>query len=210
MIPAGATPALRFIRPPQGATGDDPEFTQVLRIADPSSALHGALTFQPASGLAAAAWLVAWEQWRAGLFARLSGALESAARCAALGQAREIREIDAALAAALPGPAAQRAAAAGRLLYEAMGGVRGERWFNKLQAWSAEGSLPAQFAVAYACRYTSFHLPGRLLLPSYAYWEWTAALAARPPARGTLPEFSAAAPPPPPESQPALRALGAD
>lgn len=210
MISAGAAFALRFVRPPEVASGDDPEFTQVLRIADPAAALAGPLTFLPAAALPADAWFAQWDSWRTGLFAKtLAPALESAARHAALGQAREIRDLDLALAATLPPTAAARSAAAGRHLYAAMDGVKGERWLNKLQAWSADGSLPAQFAVAYACRYGSFHLPGRLLLPTYAYWEWTAARAARPPARGTLPDFAASLPDSI-DSETALRVAGAE
>lgn len=210
MISASAALALRFVRPPEVPTGEDPEFTQVLRIADPCAALSGALTFLPGAQLHAGAWLAQWDQWREGDYTHLlSPALENAARHAALGQAREIRDLDLALAAALPHDAAARAAAAGRQLYASMDGVKGERWFNKLQTWSAEGATPGQFAIAYACRYASFHLPGRLLLPTYAFWEWTAALSARPPAGGMLPDFSAAAPAPA-ASDAALRAVSAD
>lgn len=197
MISAGAALALRFVRPPEVPAGEDPEFTQVLRIADPCAALGGALTFLPGAHLHADAWLAQWRGWQEAVFTPLlSPALENTARHAALGQAREIRDLDLALAAALPEDVTARAAEAGRQLYASMGGVKGERWFNKLQAWSAEGAMPGQFAVAYACRYASFHLPGRLLLPTYAFWEWTAALSACPPARGALPDFSAATPAP--------------
>lgn len=210
MISAGAALALRFVRPPEVPAGDDPEFTQVLRIADPGAALHGALTFLPGSHLPVAAWLAEWDRWRDGPFANLlAAALENTVRHAALGQAREIRDLDLALASALPKDAAARASDAGRELYAAMDGVKGERWFNKLQTWSAEGAMPGQFAVAYACRYTSFHLPGRLLLPTYAFWEWTAAVSSRPPSGGALPDFSAASPAPT-HSETAPRAITAE
>lgn len=208
MISAGAALALRFVRPPEVPAGEDPEFAQVLRIADPGAALSGALTFLPGARLHSEAWLARWRQWRdAPCTHLLAPALEHTARHAALGQSREIRDLDLALAAALSKDAAARASASGRQLYASMDGVKGERWFNKLQAWSAEGAMPGQFAIAYACRYASFHLPGRLLLPTYAFWEWTAALSARPPAGGALPDFSAATPAP---AASALRAVSAD
>ena len=50
--------------------------------------------------------------------------------------------------------------------------------------------MPAHFPTVYAAQYTLFHLPLRLLVPTYAYQEWSAAMPARPASGGAAPGFA--------------------
>ena len=188
-MPPASAPSLCTI--PVASTALDPEFVRVLRISDPGAALDGALTFAPPAGGAAEAWLDAWREWREGPCTIAIGpALVAAAACARQGQAREIQELSAVLHAALDPLAAARSALAGARLLRRLGASRGERWLGKLQAGAAVGGQPVHFPVVYAAQSALFHLPLRQLVPGYAYWEWTAALAACPPAAGSPLDFS--------------------
>ena len=187
-MPPASAPSLCTI--PVASAGLDPEFLRVLRISDPGAALDGPLTFAPSSRGTAEAWLEAWQAWRDGpLAATLGPAMVTAAGYAGQGQAREIQELNASLHDALEPSAAVRSALAGSRLLRRLGTSRGERWLGKLQAGAAAGGSPIHFAVIYAAQSALFHLPLRQLVPGYAYWEWTAALAACPLVGGSQPSF---------------------
>ena len=187
-MPPASAPSLYTI--PVASAGLDPEFLRVLRISDLGVALDGPLTFAPPAGSPAPAWLEAWRLWREGPCATTLGpAMVTAAEHAGQGKAREIQELNVALHAALAPPAAARSALAGARLLRRLGASRGERWLGKLRAGAAAGGLPIHFAVVYAAQSALFHLPLRQLVPGYAYWEWTAALAACPPVAGSPPDF---------------------
>ena len=173
----------------------DPEFARVLRTADPGPALDGPLTFQPPATCAPAAWRQAWADWQTRtLAATVAPVLAAVAGHAARGETREIQALDLGLAAGLDPAAGVRSRAAGGRLLQRLGTARGERWLDKLQRAAASGHTPAHFAVVYAAQSVLFHLPLRLLLPGYAYWEWIAAMTAHPPAGGgPFPEFAAEA-----------------
>ena len=157
----------------------------MLRISDPGAALDGPLSFAPSLGSTAQAWLKAWRGWRDGTCATAIGpAMITAAEYAGQGKAREIQELNVTLHTALEPLAAARSALAGARLLRRLGTSRGERWLGKLQA-AAAGGLPVHFAIVYAAQSALFHLPLRQLVPAYAYWEWTAALSARPPVAGS-------------------------
>lgn len=165
----------------------DPEFARVLRISHPGAAFDVPLTFLPPRGAAPAAWLQAWETWREQVLAvAIAPVLSAAASHARQGAAREIQALNLGLSAALDPAAAARSAVAGALLLRRLSAARGERWLGRLQAWAAAGEAAAHFPVIYAAQYMLFHLPLRLLLPSYAYLEWTVA-------GGAAPDFAAAA-----------------
>ena len=173
--------------------GPDPEFARVLRMADPGSALEGPLTFapSPAAVVSAPDWLAAWHGWREDIFARrLVPAMLAAADHAERGQARELIALGASLHAALEPQASARSRQAGGRLLRRLGTARGERWIAKLLAADADGTALAHFPVIYAAQSSLFHLPLRLLLPGYAYWEWVTAAHAHPPTRGSLPPFA--------------------
>ena len=179
---------------PSGIEAFDPEFARVLRTADPGPALDGPLTFLPPASCSAPAWTAAWTHWRDRTLAvTVAPILAAVATHAGRGEVREIQALDLGLAAALEGLAAMRSASAGALCLRRLSAARGERWLAKLQRTAAAGQTPAQFPVVYAAQSVLFHLPLRLLVPGYAYWEWTAAMAARPPASGSPPKFSAEA-----------------
>ena len=172
----------------------DPEFARVLRTADPGPALDGPLTFLPLAASTTDRWLQAWTEWRdRTLTATIAPVLAAVARHAELGETREIQALDLSLTAALGATASQHSAAAGQRLLRRLGVARGERGLGKLQRAAETGQTPAHFPVVYAAQSVLFHLPLRLLLPGYAYWEWVAALSACPPASGPRPRFSAEA-----------------
>lgn len=170
----------------------DAEFGRLLRICDPGFALEGPLTFHP--GRAASTretWLAAWQQWRETVFEPvLAPAMAAAAAQAQQGHAREMLTLDEGLSARLEPAAAARSAAAGRRLLRSLCKARGDRWLNKFADWVANGNAAAHFPIIYAGQSAFFHLPLRLLLPTYAYWEWSAALAASG-LSGVLPDFAA-------------------
>ncbi len=170
----------------------DPEFVRILRMADPGPALGGPLTFLPPPVCTSVAWLQAWTLWQAqtltGLIAPILTAVITHAE---RGEAREIQALDLAFTTTLETTASGRSATAGAALLKRLSTARGERWLDKLQRAAAAGQTPAHFAVVYAAQSVLFHLPLRLVLPGYAYWEWSAAMTARPPASGPLPTFSA-------------------
>lgn len=171
---------------------DDPEADRLLRLCDPGAALTGPLSFLPPARADAAVWLSAWQRWQAEIFGELlAPMLASAASHAAAGRPREMRELNEALASRLDDASRARSAAAGHRLLRRLGPSRGDRWLGKFLAWEAQGALAAHFPIVYAGQNAFFHLPLRALLPTYAYWEWSAAVSALPP-RGPLPRFSAA------------------
>lgn len=172
----------------------DPEFARVLRMADPGPALDGALTFLPPPASAPAAWLQAWAVWRSETLTHtIAPILAAVARHAELGEAREIQALDLGLIATLEPTASTRSTAAGARLLQRLSTARGERWLGKLHRAAASGQTPAHFPVVYAAQSVLFHLPLRLLLPGYAYWEWVSAMTACPPTGAPRPRFSAEA-----------------
>lgn len=173
----------------------DAEFERVLRIGNPGAALRRAVTFLPAAESSPEEWFRQWEQWQQEvLAAKLAPALVAAAGYAERGAAREIQSLDLALDGTLEPASRERSTLAGKRLLGQLAGARGERWLTKLQAWAEGGTLPAHFLTVYATQSALFHLPLRLLLPGYAYWEWTAAMQTCPPLGGRPPEFSRAVP----------------
>lgn len=173
----------------------DPEFERTLRIANPGTALRRALTFLPTADLSNAAWLQAWETWHAEtLGPALAPMLTAVADHAGRGSAKEIQALDLELHRALPPDAAERSILTGKRLLRQLSGARGERFLTKLQAWSDADALPTHFLTIYATQSALFHLSLRLLLPGYAYWEWTAAMQACPPTGAPAPVFSQAVP----------------
>ena len=187
-MPPASAPTLCTL--PAASSALDPEFVRVLRTADPGSTLDGPLTFAPPAGGAVDPWLEAWRGWRDGPCAAvIAPALVAAADFARQGTARELQALNASLHAALEPTAAVRSALAGGRLLRRLGTSRGERWVGKLQAGVAAGGQPIHLPIIYAAQSALFHLPLRQLIPSYAYWEWTAALAAHPPTTGSRPDF---------------------
>ena len=150
----------------------------MLRTADPGPALDGPLTFLPSG-----AWPLAWQSWREQTFVpHLAPALLQTAAFAVRGCAREILSLDRAIDAVLPPDARDRSRAAGRRLLARLSS-RGERSLGKFQQWAACDEMPAHFPTVHATQHALFHLPLRLLVPAYAYWEWSAA-------GGDLPAFA--------------------
>jgi hypothetical protein len=195
------SPSADAFRPPSRALSlrlepvDDPEFARVLRIGDPAPALSGALIFLPPANVSPEEWLRCWVDWQAGIFTgALAPALAGVAAHAAQGCAREIQTFDQVLDASLDPEARERSVAAGRRFLQRLEGIRGVRWLTKLQTWTASHQMPAHFLTIYAAQSALFHLPLRLLLPSYAYWEWCAAMTVRPPVDARTPKFAAAVP----------------
>ena len=187
-MPPASAPSLCTI--PVASDGLDPEFLRILRISDPGAALDGPLTFAPQPGSTVDMWLGTWRAWRDEPFAASVGpAMVAAAGYAGQGKAREIQQLNASLHTALEPLAAARSALAGSRLLRRLSTSRGERWLGKLQAGTAAGGPSVHFALVYAAQSALFHLPLRQMLPGYAYWEWTAALAACPPAAKTRPAF---------------------
>ena len=173
----------------------DPEFERVLRIGNPGAAIRRALTFAPAADLPPAAWFGQWEQWQTEILAaKLAPALIAVANHAVQGAAREIQALDQQLHAALTPDQSERSTLAGKRLLKQLSGARGERFLTKLQTWSDAGTLPTHFLTIYATQSALFHLSLRLLLPGYAYWEWTAAAESCPALGRPTPTFAQAAP----------------
>jgi hypothetical protein len=171
----------------------DAEFARVLRICGPGAALDGPLTFAPAKRQTRQTWVAAWEQWRETIFEPvLAPALAAAAGHAQQEHAREMLALDAALSAQLEPAIAERSAAAGRRLLKQLCKARGARWLGKFAESVARGDAAAHFPIIYAGQSAFFHLPLRLLLPTYAYWEWSAAMAACS-FEGARPDFAAEA-----------------
>ena len=149
----------------------DGEFARVLRTADPGLALEGPLTFLPTG-----AWPLVWQRWQAELLVpHLASALLQTAAHAVRGCAREILELDRALDAVLSPETRVRSGAAGRRLLARLAASRGERCLGKFHQWATADEMPAHFATIHATQHALFHLPLRLLVPAYAYWEWSAA-----------------------------------
>ena len=175
--------------------GFDTEFERVLRIGNPGNALRRALTFLPGGDCSAEEWFLQWGAWQqATLAGKLAPVLVAAAGYAERGAAREIQSLDLELDTLLEPDARERSSTAGKRLLAQLAGARGERWLTKLQAWSVGGTMPSHFLTIYATQSALFHLSLRLLLPGYAYWEWTAAGQTRPPLGGRAPEFARAVP----------------
>ena len=173
----------------------DPEFARVLRIGNPGAALRRALTFSPGSDLTPAVWFQRWESWQEGIFAsRLAPGLLLVANHAGQGSVREIQALDQELAASLDSESVERSTLAGKRLLRRLSGARGERLLTKLQVQSDAGSLPTHFLTIYAVQSALFHLSLRLLLPGFAYWEWTAAMQACPPLGQPALDFAQATP----------------
>jgi hypothetical protein len=166
-------------KPAHPEVAGDSEFARVLRICDPGCALSGPLTFAPAPRQNRRTWLSAWQRWRQTIFEPvLAPALAAAAGHAQLEHAREMLALDEALSARLELEVSARSAAAGRRLLQHLCKARGARWLGKFADWTARENAAAHFAIIYAGQSAFFHLPLRLLLPTYAYWEWSAAMAA--------------------------------
>ena len=91
------------------------------------------------------------------------------------GCAREILALDRELDAALSPDARVRSRAAGRRLLMRLASSRGDRCLGKFQQWTVADEMPALFPTIHAVQHALFHLPLRLLVPAYAYWEWSAA-----------------------------------
>lgn len=173
----------------------DPEFERTLRIANPGTALRRSLTFSPGESLPEAAWLRAWETWREQvLTAKLAPVLMAVADHAGRGAAKEIQALDLEFHGALEPEVAERSVLAGKRLLRQLSSARGERFLTRLQTWSDNGTLPTHFLTIYATQSALFHLSLRLLLPGYAYWEWTAAMQTCPPLGAGRPEFARAIP----------------
>lgn len=174
---------------PVGST--DPEFPRVLRTADPGPALDGPLTFLPAAGTSSADWLRAWNDWRQTvLTTSVAALLLQTAGLAVRGCAREMLALDRELDSVLDPAARTRSIAAGRRLLARLVSSRGERWLGKFQQWVLADEMPAHFPIVYAGQHALFHLPLRLLVPAYAYWEWSAAMSARPSVGSPAPDFA--------------------
>ncbi len=157
----------------------DLEFARVLRTADPGPALDGPLTFLPGGDRPSA-----WKGWREQLLVvRLAPALLQTAAFTVRGHAREILALDRELDVALPPDARTRSRAAGRRLLARLASSRGDRCLGKFQQWVSANEMPAHFPTVHAIQHALFHLPLRLLVPAYAYWEWCAA-------GGDLPAFA--------------------
>ena len=170
--------------PRHHALPDDPEFARVLRICDPGCALDGPLTFVPDGE-----WSASWEQWQANFANVIAPMMADAVEHAGHGRAREMQAIDFCIDAALDAASGARSRAAGNRLLRRLSSARGERWLDKFLPWAAASETPAHFATVYAGQGALFHVAPRLLLPSYAYWEWCAAIASCPPRAGGVPVF---------------------
>lgn len=173
----------------------DAEFDRVLRIGNPGAALRRPLTFLPTADASADNWLGQWEAWRTDVLAtRLAPVLVAVAGYADRGAAKEIHSLDLELDAVLTPEMRLRSTLAGKRLLRQLSGARGERFLTKFQVWSDAGAMPTHFLTVYATQSALFHLSLRLLLPGYAYWEWTAAMQNQPPLTGRAPEFAQAVP----------------
>ena len=173
----------------------DAEFERVLRIGNPGAALRRALTFQPSADASPDEWFRQWTTWQQEvLAAKLAPALVAAAAYAERGAAREVQSLDLELDGTLEPAMRERSTLAGKRLLGQLAGARGERWLGKLRAWSEGGTMPTHFLTVYGTQSALFHLSLRLLLPGYAYWEWTAAMQTCPPTGGRAPEFAQAVP----------------
>ena len=169
----------------------DLEFGRVLRTSDPGLAVEGPLTFLPAAGLPQNAWLDGWRGWvQTVLSPSLAPALLQASLLAARGCAREMMALDRELDAGFEPAARERSRQAGRCLLASLAATRGERWLAKLQSAVTADQMPGHFAVIYAGQHALFHMPLRLLVPAYAYWEWSGAMSGRPPGGQPAPGFA--------------------
>lgn len=156
----------------------DPEFTHALRTCDAAYVLTAPPTFAPGHTVDTAGWDAAWRTWLGGTFAPLIvPALLAAAAHAHAGRARELIGLDGAFSGSLDAEAAGRSSAAGRKMLSRLAGARGVRWLERFQAAALENSTPGHFAVVYGCQAAFFHLAPRLMLATYAYWEWSVAVA---------------------------------
>jgi hypothetical protein len=157
----------------------DAEFTRLLSICDPGAALAGPVTFCPARNQTRKTWLAAWQHWRQTIFEPvLAPALTAAAAHAQRDHAREMLGVDTDLSGRLAPDVAARSTQAGRRLLQQLGRARGGKWPGKFAEWVRREEAAAHFAVIYAGQSAFFYLPQRLLLPTYAFWEWSAAAAA--------------------------------
>jgi hypothetical protein len=179
--------------PARPEVAGDTEFVRLLSICDPGAALAGPLTFCPEQRQTRETWLAAWQQWRQTILEPvLAPALTAAAAHAQQDHAREMLSVDAELSGRLEPAAAARSVKAGRGLLQQLGRARGGRWPGKFAERVRREEAAAHFAVIYAGQSAFFYLPQRLLLPTYAFWEWSAA-AAGCVFRGPKPEFAAEA-----------------
>ena len=175
----------------QAETLLDPEFVRALRVCDAASVLDGALTFLPDASLPPAQWSADWQTWLNGLFAQvIAPVLLSAAKHAQSGQFREIAALDQDFTSSLEEQINSRNTIAGCKMLKRLSGTRGVRWLDRLQAAAEAGSSPGHFAVAYGCQGALFHVTPRLLLATYAFWEWsTAVVACRQSKKGAVAAF---------------------
>lgn len=169
----------------------DAELDRVLRLMDPGPTVlppgEGAPTFFSPSpvpgqplGAGLAAWQLAWNHWQENTFGPvLAPALARAATLAAGDRARELREVDLALAGGLEPAVRERARVCGRRLLARLGPTQAARWADRFKSWAADGQTPALFPTVYAAGCALFHLPLRPALLSYAFLEWRAAGAGR-------------------------------
>ena len=179
--------------PARPEVAGDAEFVRLLSICDPGAALAGPVTFCPERNQTKQTWLTAWQHWRETIFDPvLAPALTAAAAHAQKDHAREMLSVDAELSRRLAPEAAARSGKAGRGLLQQLGKARGGKWPGKFAEWVRRDEAAAHFAVIYAGQSAFFYLPQRLLLPTYAFWEWSAA-AAGCVFRGPKPDFAAEA-----------------
>ena len=156
----------------------DPEFLRALRICDVTPVLDGALTFLPPATPIAAHWDGAWAKWLEGYFSDVAvPTLAAAVEHARAGRGRELLDLDAELAKSLDQETLRRSARAGEKILKRLSAARGVRWLDRFQSAVSAGTTPGNFVVAYACQGALFHLNGRAVLGTCAYWEWIAAAA---------------------------------
>ncbi len=157
----------------------DRDFSHALRTCDAAFVLGEPLTFAPASSLETADWNTAWQLWLTGVFSpAVAPVLLAAARHAHAAQYRELISLDQGFSGSLGPSAATSSSATGRKMLGRLAGARGARWLDRFQTAAQTNSTPAHFAVVYACQAAFFHLAPRLMLATYAYWEWSVALVA--------------------------------
>ena len=192
MLLARSACAPQLFSQPVGSA--DPEFPRVLRTADPGPALDGPLTFLPDADESPVDWLHSWGEWRQGVLIRfLAPLLLQATTLAGRGCTREMLTLDRELDTSLDPAVRERSTAAGRRLLARLASSRGDRWLGRFQQCTVAGETPAHFPTIYAGQHALFHLPLQLLIPTYAYWEWSAAMSARPSNGGTTPDFASEA-----------------
>ena len=176
----------------------DAEFVRALHTCDAAGSLQGPLTFHPGTALPEMEWLVAWQSWLDNFFKEtVAPALLSVAAHAHAGRFREIAACDHALTSKITDfDISTRSRAAGNNMLKRLSGARGVRWLDRLQTAVEAGTTPGHFAAIYGCQAALFHLSPRLMLATYAYWEWcAAAVACRQPRQNSIAKFQTASAP---------------